>query len=896
MATVAELLAVLRADSTQFSATMARAAAQTKGLETSASRFSRAAKIGFTVVGAAVVKATVDFIRFETTMTRLQTLAGATEVEVRSLSKSVLDMAGPLATSPQALAEGLYFVYSAGIKGAAAMETLEFAAKGAAIGMGTVETVADATTSVLNAYGTANISAGEATAILREAVEQSKREADEMAESIGRVLPIAAEMGVEFEQVAGAMAAMTRTGLDANEAATALRGIMVGILDPTQRAQEMLKAYGLSVKDLQGAIRSGNMVDVLLALKDAFGENERALSILFPNVRALVGALNLVGDNADSAREAFANVAEATVSDLNEAFETFADTTEGRVRAAWAYLQSALIEFGGAVAPVVGALANLVAILSPLLRILLPLGVAWAAMRGAAVLIPAVLTAISAAAARASVMVAAFQVQMNLARVGLQSYGSAIGQTARGILNSIGATTAWTAALVAVGLAINAVSKYLGQAQDQADIMSEAVLAGTSTLQDWHREIKRIEGDAPRSELYKAFILSTEDVTAAIKEQNQEILAGTGLYPEWGDALNDITSQNQRLHANVAELILRLKAQNVELTGSQDRAIRAKLATGDLEGAIRILSKALGIGKEDARNLGSATDALADAHNRAAEAARKQREAEAALAGGLLAILSGTSALRDSQQTLNDLRKDGKAGTQEYRDAQAQLLENQLSLNQTFAEYITDLKASGLSQEQAVQKLVRLGRQAGLSKEQVLRLLDPLERFRRKLNDINRIPDIEVGVTTIFRTTGNAPPGFDPRQVYDHEGGLVGRMHRGGAVHRMHSGGARLRSDERPSILQIGEFVIQKRAVDALGVPLLRALNSARRGWVRAPQEVVSPRVRRLTTPGHGLTRTEAAANAFQLSRRERDVKITVRPDRRRMNRDLHSDYVNRGW
>ena len=64
------------------------------------------------------------------------------------------------------------------------METLEYAAKGAAVGLGTVETVADAVGSVLNAYGTENINAARATAVLREAVEQSKREADEVAGAV----------------------------------------------------------------------------------------------------------------------------------------------------------------------------------------------------------------------------------------------------------------------------------------------------------------------------------------------------------------------------------------------------------------------------------------------------------------------------------------------------------------------------------------------------------------------------------------------------------------------------------------------------------------------------------------------------------------------------------------
>jgi len=875
VATAAELLAVLRADSRQFSATMTRAVAQTRGLETSASRFSKTAKAGFLLVGAAVAKSVVDFVRFESTMTRLVTLGGAAQGEMRGLSKSVLAMAGDVATAPQELAEGLYFVYSAGIRGKAAMETLEYAAKGAAIGLGTVETVADATTSVLNAYGQENITAARATAVLREAVEQSKREADEIAGAIGRVLPIASEMGVEFEQVAGAIAAMTRTGNDANEAVTALRGVLVGILDPTDRAEKVLGQYGLSVKSLQEAIRGGNVVDVLLQLKDAFGENERAMGQVFPNVRALVGVLSLVGDNADAAQEAFRGVAQATVQELNESFEIFAATAEGKVRAAWASISAAMIEFGGAVAPVLKALADLVAVAAPLLKILLPLAAAWAVVRLAAAGVPIVLTAISTAAAGMGGAFTRSQVLMNLASQGMISYRSAVGGTVRSMINAVSATTAWTAALVAVGFALNAVRDYLAQTQDAADEYSQAALAGTTSLQEWQAAINEVAQGAPRSELYKAFIIATEDVTVAIDEQNREILAGTGLYKEWGgtaqSALGDVTNQNLRLHRSVAELILQLDVQDRTLKSGTEALVREKLAAGDLEGVVRILSRVLGLGKDKTNELASGTEALAGAHREAADAAKEQRQAEQSLAGGILGLLADLKGVRDAQAELNELREDGKAGTREYRDAQADLLGAQLQVNDGLRDYMQTLRTSGVTQGEAVRKVMALGRQVGLSAADVRRILGPLEAYRNRLRDINRLPNVVKTITTRFVTEGGGT-NIVPEWKLGHEGGLINR-HRGGAVERLHSGGfGRLAGDERAAILQVGEFVMRRAAVDRIGVPALKAMNAGR-GDVALGD-------------GRAPTRSSGAT----------EIKVTVRPDRRRFGRDLGYDWLTRGW
>lgn len=369
MATVAELVARLSADSTNFSATMRRATGEVATLEGSSRSFGQVATVAWAAAGIAAVKATADFVKFESTMTRLKTLAGASQAEVDRMTDSVLNMAGAVGKSPQELAEGLYYVESAGLKGADALETLEYAAKASALGMGTVEEVADATTSVLNAYGTENISAAEATGILREAVEQSKREADEMAGALGRVLPIASEMGVEFDQVAGAVAAMTRTGLDASEAVTALRGIMVGILDPTDKAEETLRRYGYSVEELQNQIRSGDLVGVLLRLKESFKGNDRALAEVFGNVRALVGALNLVGENADAARAAFDEVTHASAG-LDDEWEDLSKTTGQTLAEAWASLQSAMIRAAEGFAPILKVVADILKMASPLLTFL----------------------------------------------------------------------------------------------------------------------------------------------------------------------------------------------------------------------------------------------------------------------------------------------------------------------------------------------------------------------------------------------------------------------------------------------------------------------------------------------------------------------------------------------
>jgi hypothetical protein len=76
--------------------------------------------------------------------------------------------------------------------------------KAAAVGLGETKTIADLATSAMNAYGSDTLSASAATDILATAVREGKLEASELAGSMGGVIPIASNLGVEFHEVAGA--------------------------------------------------------------------------------------------------------------------------------------------------------------------------------------------------------------------------------------------------------------------------------------------------------------------------------------------------------------------------------------------------------------------------------------------------------------------------------------------------------------------------------------------------------------------------------------------------------------------------------------------------------------------------------------------------------------------
>lgn len=294
------------------------------------------------LVGTGSFKMAKDF---EKSMSLITGLVGISADQVDAWKKDILEMAPELGKSPQELAQGLYFVTSAGIKGAEAMEVLEMSAKAAASGLGETEAIANLVTSAMNAYGVENLSASEATDILVTAVREGKAEASALAGSMSMVLPIAAEMGLSFDQVGAAQAAMTRTGASASEAATQLRGMLVGMLNPAEQSQKALAEMGMSFEDLRSQIREKGLIATLTNLRQVVNDNGKEISDIFPDVRALTGVLDLTGSSAESNIAVFDALKNSTGA-LEFAFETASKTAEQQWQEALAGSQVALIRLG----------------------------------------------------------------------------------------------------------------------------------------------------------------------------------------------------------------------------------------------------------------------------------------------------------------------------------------------------------------------------------------------------------------------------------------------------------------------------------------------------------------------------------------------------------------------
>ena len=209
------------------------------------------------------------------------------------------------------LTAAAYDVASAGfVKASDAAQVLEASAKGAIGGMSDLNTVADATTSVLNAYGLSSDKAGKLVDGFIQTQNDGKIVVAQYAAQIGRVAPIAAAAGVGIEELNAAISSVTAQGVPVESTFSGLRQAIASVIKPTEEAKKTAAALGIEFTS--AAIKAKGFGGFLQDVVDKTGGSEVALTKLFGSVEAIATILPLANDGLVSYNKNLKNQADAT--------------------------------------------------------------------------------------------------------------------------------------------------------------------------------------------------------------------------------------------------------------------------------------------------------------------------------------------------------------------------------------------------------------------------------------------------------------------------------------------------------------------------------------------------------------------------------------------------------
>lgn len=297
-------------------------------------------------IGLASIKLAADF---ETSMTKIATLVGASAEELRGYESAIKSLSVQTGTSAQQLAEGLFFITSAGFSGQEALDALEVSAKGAALGMGEMSDVSNALTSIMTAYASQGMTAAEAGDLLHETLKQGKFEASEFMGKLGSVIPVAAAAGISMEELGAASATMSKLSGDAAGTLTAMRSLMLGLLKPSEKQKEVLESIGLTTEELSSMMDESLMETLQFLFQNLEGNNEALLNV-FGSSKAVTGALSTMGLQA----ETYATVLDGmnkSQGNVNEGMDTLNKTAGQQFKKTLVELQNVGIELGQRLLP-----------------------------------------------------------------------------------------------------------------------------------------------------------------------------------------------------------------------------------------------------------------------------------------------------------------------------------------------------------------------------------------------------------------------------------------------------------------------------------------------------------------------------------------------------------------
>lgn len=308
--------------------------------------------VPFALVAGASVKMAMDF---EKSMTKIQTLVLGSGEDMEKYAEGVKRISRVTAVSAVETAEGLYFLTSAGLRGANALETLATVNKGVALGMGESTDLAKVAAAAQNAYGVETISATEAIDAFGMAVRTGMFESKELAESLGTQVGMAAELGISFEELLANISTYTKTTGDARSATVGFGGVMMAITKPTEKGRKALDRINMSYASLRTQVKEQGLAETLFSLKDAFAANGVEMTDLFGKSQAVKNIMGVLGEQGENYKQILEDMG-TSANFTADAFEVLSQTPGFKIEKSINSIKLNFQEIGDIIMPTIAAL------------------------------------------------------------------------------------------------------------------------------------------------------------------------------------------------------------------------------------------------------------------------------------------------------------------------------------------------------------------------------------------------------------------------------------------------------------------------------------------------------------------------------------------------------------
>jgi TP901 family phage tail tape measure protein len=311
--------------------------------------------MGTAILGAFAMaaKASADFDQALSRVTMTMNDAG---VSANLFKTQINEMVKSIPKSADELGAAAYQIVQGGIRDTAqAMQVLEASSKLSTVAMSDTAETAAFLTSVMDMFDISGANAEKTANTLFKAINAGESNLSDFAAGFAKLGPLAANMGVSLEEVAGVFATLTAAEIPSFEASMALKGMLADLASISPKTAAAAKAMGVEFS--YAALQSKGLSQFLMDIGTATQGDEQKLAVLFPSIKQFNSLLALTKPEGEKFK-ATMNAVGGSLDSLGTAF----DTASGSMQSQFTLLKN---EFDG-VAREVGD------IVIPILRQILP--------------------------------------------------------------------------------------------------------------------------------------------------------------------------------------------------------------------------------------------------------------------------------------------------------------------------------------------------------------------------------------------------------------------------------------------------------------------------------------------------------------------------------------------
>lgn len=286
-------------------------------------------------VGGYAIKTGAEF---ESAMSRVQAISGATGKEFDALKQQAMELGASTAFSASEAAEGMENLASAGFNTNEIIAAMPGMLDLAASSGEDLASSADIAASTLRGFGLEAEQAGHVADVLAKNAADTNAAVADTREAMKYAAPVAHNFGISMEECAAAIGIMSDAGIKGGQAGTSLRGALSRLAKPTDDMKEIMNKLGLEFFDSNGKMISLTEQTKMLSEKMSNLTDEERNNVL----------VTLYGQESLSGMLALVQAGSNKIASLTESYKNCDGAAAEMAKTMQDNLKASLEQVGGA--------------------------------------------------------------------------------------------------------------------------------------------------------------------------------------------------------------------------------------------------------------------------------------------------------------------------------------------------------------------------------------------------------------------------------------------------------------------------------------------------------------------------------------------------------------------